>query len=199
MKESLLVMKYLYQLSIIVLLSASTGYADDPPELPSPPAGFEWQWCDEVKVGILKPKQWHYKSRHKNATRGYFISKEKIDDTGKFDTGKFDTGLTLNVIPGAGKKLGGLASDFAQGFVRTATRDKQSVLQTMPPRTAGPAKTVGCRIKKSGSVIHYFLIADDSRDLVYMFIFESPEQDWDMAWKTGETILGQLQIDFPEN
>ncbi len=103
------------------------------------------------------------------------------------------------VYPDVGRKKGGLASDFAIAFVRQAIQNKDSVLTVIPPKSVGPAKTFGCRIKKDGSVVHYFLIADDSSDKLYLFMYESPEKEWDAAWKTGEQILKKLYIDFPEN
>ncbi|KAA1257250.1 hypothetical protein LF1_53990 [Rubripirellula obstinata] len=177
---------------IIVSLVATVAHAEKP-NLPSPPTGFEWQWCEDVSVGILKPHQWHYKTARKNATRGYFITQENIEDTGGFNTG-----LSLNVIPGVGMKRGGTASEFAKLFIQEATKEKESVLLVIPPNQAGPAQTFGCRIKKDGSVIHNFLIADDANDVVYMFIYESPEQDWEEAWSKGQTMLRKLYIDLPE-
>lgn len=179
-------------LSMLFSFLATTAYADKA-DLPSPPKGFEWQWCEDVSVGILKPQQWHFKTNMKNRTRGYFITKEKIEEAGEFSTG-----LSLNVIPSVGLKRGGLASDFAKAYVRTAIQDEESVLKIIPPKDVGPVKTFGCRIKKAGSVVHYFLIADDSRDILYLFMFESPEKEWNTAWKIGETILQKLYIDFPE-
>lgn len=171
----------------------TTAVRADEPDLPSPPDGFDWQWCDEVRVGILKPQQWHFLSQSKGETRGYFITKEKI-----LGAGEFRTGLTLNVIPNVGKKRGKVASDFAKSYIREAIRDKQSVLRIIPPAEAGPAKVFGCRIRKEGSVIHYFLIADDTRDVLYLFMFESPEAEWESEWNAGETMLQKLYVDFPD-
>ncbi|QDV10680.1 hypothetical protein CA51_05300 [Rosistilla oblonga] len=185
-------LNYKLHLPLLISLLANTVHADKP-DLPSPPAGFEWQWCEDVSVGILHPNQWHFKTQNQNATRGYFITKEPIDDSGEFSTG-----LSLNVIPNVGKKQGGLASDFARSFVRAAIQDKDSILQIIPPRSAGPAKTFGCRIKTDGTVMHYFLIADDNRDVLYLFMYESPEQEWTSAWNIGQTILQKLYVDFPE-
>ncbi len=188
-KGSLFMLRYILHLPILISLVATTVHADEP-DLPSPPTGFEWQWCEDVHVGILKPEQWHYK---RIETRGYFITQQKIENASEISTG-----LSLYVIPSVGKKRGGLASDFAKSYVRAWIQDKDSVLQIIPPGNAGPAKTFGCRIKTDGSVFHYFLIADDSRDILYLFMYASPEKEWEMAWKTGETILRKLYIDFPE-
>ena len=196
------------------MVATSTALAEAP-KLPDPPKGFAWQWCDDVSVGMLRPTGWHFKEEKKNATHAYFITKERItiDSTKKEDAKDstktedtkdkvvdygFDTGLTLNVIPNVGKKTGGRASDFAIKFVREAIRDRRSVLMVIPPRDIGPAMTHGCRIKREGAIVHYFLIADDAQDKLYLFMFESPEKQWSNSWMTGEVILKKFYIDFPD-
>ena len=82
--------------------------------------------------------------------------------------------------------------------MREILKSRTEVLQVIRPRTAGPATTVGCRVKRDDSIIHYFLIADDAGDRLFLFSFESPEEDWKTSWKTGETMLQKLLIDFPE-
>lgn len=179
-------------LTIALVMMASVANAEKP-KLPAPPDGFEWQWCDEVRVGLLKPDGWHYHTHNKGATLGYFITKESIAEKGEFATG-----LTLNVIPDVGKKTGGQASDVAKSIVGRAIRDRESVLTVIPPGNAGPTQTFGCRVKRNGSIMHYFLIADNGADKLYLFYFESPEKEWDAAWKTGEQLLKKLVIDLPE-
>lgn len=180
-------------LLILICTMPSVRVLADTPKLPSPPDGFDWQWCDDVRVGLLRPNKWHFKTEKKGETLAYFVTKEKIDGNKGFSTG-----LTLNVIPHVGKKNGGSASDYARRFVREAIQDKKTVLEVLPPKKAGPANTFGCRIKKDGSTTHYFLIADDRQDKLYLFFFESPSEEWDSAWKTGDQILKKLMVDFPE-
>lgn len=182
---------YSYCLLILLSLSITTAHAEEP-DLPTPPAGFAWQWCEGVDVGILMPDQWHFKSHREDTTLGYFITQENIDKTGQFNTG-----LSLNVFPNVGQKNDALASDVAISYVRAAIQDKDSVLQIIQPSTVGTAKTFGCRIKKNGAIVHYFLVADDSRDVLYLFLFESLEDEWNEAWKTGEILLQNLYIAFP--
>lgn len=95
------------------------------------------------------------------------------------------------------RRSGQGAFDYATAFVREATRDKENVLELIAPGDAGPAKTLGCRIEKDGSVTHYFLIADDRHDKLYLLFFESPMEEWEVAWKTGEQILKQIRVVFP--
>jgi hypothetical protein len=189
-------MHLLNSLLIAIFVFVTATAHSQQPKLPPPPDGFDWQWCEEVGVGLLRPKQWHFKQGAKGDTNGYFLTKEKIDPA-KGSEG-FETGLTMNVISGIRKKNGENPSDFAIKFVREAIRDKDNVLEIFPPKKAGPAKTSGCRIKKDGTVIHQFLIADDKRDVLYLFLFEGPAAEWDVAWKTGDQILRKLYVEFPD-
>lgn len=174
----------------LVLQSFAIG---DQPKLPSPPEGFTWQWSEEAKVAVLQPTNWHFKTDAKKETQGVFVTKEEIDPQKGFETG-----LTLNAIPNISKTAKMKASEYAKKFVAEATRDKSKVLEVLPQKKAGPAETCGCRIKKDGSVTHFFLIADDKNDKLYLFFFESPEKEWDEAWKLGEQMMKKLYIDFPE-
>lgn len=180
-------------LSIVLCLLFTKAVVSEEPKLPKPPEGFAWQWCEEARVGLLCPKDWHFKSATKNETQGYFITKQEIRAEEKFETG-----LSVNVISKVSKKHGLAASDYANKFVREAIREKKNVLKVIAPGELGPAKTFGCRIKDGDSVIHYFLITDDKHDTLYLFLFESPANEWDQAWKSGEQMLKKIYVDFPD-
>ena len=124
-----------------------------------------------------------------DGTQAYFITKDKFNPPEHFLTG-----LTINVFSGVGKKHGGTAFAQAVVLLRDVTRDKAVVILEIPPAHAGPAKTIGCRVAKLGSIVHYFLIADDQADKLYLFYFEAPEEEWEAAWKVGDEILKRLQI-----
>jgi len=124
-----------------------------------------------------------------DGTQAYFITKNKFNPPEHFLTG-----LTINVFSGVGKKHGGTAFAQAMVLLRDVTRDKAVVILEIPPAHAGPAKTIGCRVAKLGSIVHYFLIADDQADKLYLFYFEAPEEEWEAEWKVGDEILKRLQI-----
>lgn len=187
----------MFKMPILLAIACSllaTTASGEQPELPAPPNGFEWQWCDEVRVGILKPAGWHFKRDTKNDTEAYFITKEKIEP----EKGFF-TGLILNVLSGVGKKTKGRASSYAKKFIREAMRDKEFVVKEIPQATLGPAKTIGCRITKDDSTVHYFLVSDDRYDKLYLFFFEAPSDAWEAEWKIGDENMKKLLIEFPEN
>jgi len=47
-------------------------------------------------------------------------------------------------------------------------------------------------------VVHFFLVADDARDKLYLFIFESPETRWEASLQIGELMLKKLYIEFSD-
>lgn len=178
--------------TLVCCVFSSIAFAE-PPKLPTPPEGFKWQWSEEARVAILQPDKWHFRTDVKKETHGVFITKEEIDPQKGFETG-----LSLNAIPNISKASQMKPSEYAKKFVGEAIRDKSKVLEVLQPKKAGPAETFGCRIKKDGSITHFFLVADDKNDKLYLFIFESPENEWKEAWKLGDQMMKKLYIDFPE-
>ena len=176
----------LFAVTCSLLLGAASG---EPPTFPPAPAGFEWQWCEEGGVGILRPAKWQFRHMVIDGTQAYFITKDKFNPPEHFLTG-----LTINVFSGVGKKHGGTAFAQAVVLLRDVTRDNAVVILEIPPAHVGPAKTIGCRVAKLGSIVHYFLIADDQADKLYLFYFEAPEEEWEAEWKVGDEILKRLQI-----
>jgi len=144
---------------VIVFLAAMQP--ESPPELPTPPSDFDWAWCAEVNVGLLKPKLWHFKKTVEGKAKAYFVTKENIDKNGAFQTG-----LTLNVLGDTRKKSGTLPSAYAANFIETAAKTKEVLKKwTGPP---GLVKSFGCLVrdgeKGKGVKVHHFLVADDREE-----------------------------------
>ena len=48
----------------------------------------------------------------------------------------------------------------------------------------------------TGSVtIHQLMVANPKTNTLYLFIFESPTQEWAAAWRLGEKMINMLGID----
>ncbi len=45
------------------------------------------------------------------------------------------------------------------------------------------------------SISQTLTVANPKTNTLYMFIFESPESEWDAAWKTGKQIMDTVAID----
>lgn len=167
----------------------------DSPQLPAPPSGYTWEWSVEMKAGFLRPEDWHVLKETKNQTQALFITQEQIHR--KDQEKGFQTGLTVNRIPGAGQKFGGLASQFAAAFVHDATKVMQNVLTVIAPQELAPSINMrGYRVQQDGAITHTVLVCDDRVDLTYLVIFESPRDNWDTAWRIGEPIIQKMMILF---
>ena len=47
-----------------------------------------------------------------------------------------------------------------------------------------------------GITVHYLLIADDQHNTLHLMFFESPDEEWQVAWKSGEVMLQHAETDF---
>jgi hypothetical protein len=156
-------------------------------DLPAAPTGFTWQEIPELKAAFLKPTGWYFKREEKKGTLAYFITKE---DIGK--NGQFQTGLTVNVFHLKKES----AVEYARNFVGRLAKDNHAQAWS---RETGPFQQFGCLYKdtaETGSFMtHTLMVANPKTNTLYLLIFESPESDWDVAWKTGEKIMDALAID----
>jgi hypothetical protein len=156
-------------------------------DLPSPPAGFVWQEVPELKAAFLKPSGWFFKRQEEKGTLAYFMTKEDIDKNAGFQTG-----LTINVF----RLKKDSAVERGRGLVERMAADKHGKSWA---QDAGPLREFGCFVKDTDSggttVMHALAVANPKTNTLYLFIFESPESDWDAAWKTGKQIMDMLAID----
>ena len=64
----------------LVLLALLVPFSVFATELPSPPNGYSWVSCKEIKGAFLMPLGWHFKKGMQGETLGYFFTKENIDE-----------------------------------------------------------------------------------------------------------------------
>ena len=157
-------------------------------ELPSPPTGFSWQECNEIKGAFLKPQNWHFKKVIKESSMAYFITKENIDKAGMFETG-----MSLNVIKNIDKKMNMTPTMYAVEFAKAA-KNQHTFLDTWS-RNMGPFKSIGFVYKKDDFIFHKLLISNDKTGTLYLFIFEAHSKNWDQARILGNEMLKKLFID----
>lgn len=177
-------MKKLTLLSILAMLFAQSLLAKP---FPTPPVGFTWQEIPELKAAILKPEGWFYKREEQKGTLAYFITKENIDKNGRFQTG-----LTVNVF----HLKKDSAVERAKGIIQqlATTKNVKAFGQD-----AGTFRKFACLAKdtdSSGTTVMYTLaVANPKTNTLYLLIFESPEQEWDAAWKLGKQIVDVLPLE----
>ena len=79
---------------------------------------------------------------------------------------------------------------------------KNSYIATLVERHSkevGPFEEFGCLFKDTDSsgttTSQALMVANPKTNTLYLFIFESPESDWDSAWKIGKQVMDALAID----
>ena len=156
-------------------------------DLPSPPSGFTWQQIPELKAAILRPDGWFFRQESDKGTLAYFITKEDIRVNGQFETG-----LTVNVF----HLKQDSAVDHAKALIDNMAAGKSGKTWSRP---VGAFQEFDCQFKDtdaSGTIVMSALtVANPKTNTLYLFVFESPESDWDTAWKIGKPIMDTLAID----
>lgn len=172
---------------LLTLLAALFAYPGPATDLPAPPAGFAWQEIPELKAAFLRPNGWFFKREEGKGTLAYFITRESIENGGEFQTG-----LTVNVF--LHKKDSAVES--ARYYVDQLTAKKHGEKWA---RDVGPFKEFGCLTKDTDAsgttVVQTLMVANPKTNTLYLFLFESPQANWDSAWKIGKPIIDSLVID----
>jgi hypothetical protein len=158
-----------------------------PKDLPKPPDGFSWQKVPEIKAAFLKPTGWFFKEERVTGSLALFITKENIGENGQFQTG-----LTVNVF----HLKKDSAIDRGRALIENlATNHGGKALQ----QTFGPFQEFSSLVTISGSTpqtkMYALTVANPKTNTLYMFIFESPESEWESAWKIGKPIIDELALD----
>lgn len=163
-------------------------------DLPNPPQGYTWQWCEGIKAGFLKPDGWYFKEEEKGDTKAFFISKESADKEGMFKTG-----LSVNAVKYASVKTRKLPSEYA----RESINKMRLLLECKDSFPAGDGvyfKGYACICHSKSPllvmVMQYTLaLGNDNTGTFYLIVFESPETEWDQAWKIGRPIIDNLALE----
>jgi len=146
--------------------------------IPPPPEGYEWQYCEEVNGRFLKPKGWFFRKDILNGTKAYFISKEEI-----IGEGKFSTGLSINVITEIQKRSGFTPSLYAANFLKQAMKAK--AVEKVWSEDFGPFAATGFSHPDSKAdhqfYMSYLLAANEKSGTLYLMYFEAPQSEWEEA------------------
>jgi len=165
--------------------------------LPTAPDGFTWRQLREINAAVLVPDEWRVKretDKKLTAAVAYFVTLQNIDALGKFDTG-----MSLNVLMARSR------SEDVESVARekiTADCMNRPVLKRLKSSsevTGGVFHRYGCvaRVRgKAGSiVIDHRLIVNTRTKTMYIVDFESPENQWEEAWKKGTKVVEMLSLD----
>ena len=180
--------------TVVIFLLSFCFVSAEEINLPKAPEGFSWQLCPSIKAGFLVPDGWFFKEEEQQGTKAFFISKESIDQNVIFKTG-----LSVNVFSKSSVKTGMMPSLYAKKFIMT--------MNSMVPSDKIQAIGDGVYFKGFGTIsiskpagaeaVKQYTLAmgNDISDTLYIFVFESPESEWDQAWEKGSVIIDNLALD----
>ena len=180
-------------LLIISLAAASAVLAADG-GFPRPPKGFSWKRFGAIQAAFLVPRGWHVKEKKSTGARTVFITRDKM---GK--DGSFATGFSLDAVKDIPAKYDMPPSEYASILIERMQADRESKgVGPSPehPRFKGAKGFFRSGPEQQGRVVQYAIaLGNDATGTFYMVTFESPEAEWDGAWKTGAVIMNNLLLD----
>jgi len=180
-------MRGLFHFALLLLLSPLV-LAGEPP---TPPTGYDWVTYEEGKLSVLCPQSWFVKKEVQNDTIALFVSKEDIDK----NNGLFQTGFSMNYMQRVSTHVHASPSTYASGLIATIAKLHPPVLKNETAHPAPGISTFTLRINDNSRLqitTEYLVVADDPRDTMRVISFEAPAEEWDAAWKIGDTMLKNL-------
>lgn len=159
-------------------------------KVPAAPDGFRWQRLQEsIDCRFLLPRGWHFHKVEAENGSAYFLTREEAA------AGTFSTGLTVNLLPSVpGRDPLELAAATLRDLAVPNTVLNRWDLDTGP--FAGPGALIRLTQEDGEAVRVYLLsLANRRTGSVTVIRFESPEEDWDEAWKTGVVMLDHFVLD----
>jgi hypothetical protein len=177
-------------------LVAAAPSAELRKQLPPAPEGFDW--LVYKNCAVLCPTGWNQKIRAddpaKNLTGAFAISPEVFSEK-KY----FDHGFTVQIHTDVKKRFGAAASPSLQALLQplAARVKKEDFLLFKEGASAGGATTILRYVDAPPGltplVVHRYLVADDAKDTIHVFTYESPQAQWEENWKTyGTPLLGRV-------
>ena len=165
--------------------------------LPEKPQGFEWKIIADKKLAVLLPSGWFFKveSDKPQGVDGVYISKENIDETGRFSTGQ--SVLIYKNLKGV-TDLDRFAKDLLIDLMHAPTTketlkawdyktDQYTVhhlrVRAEYPNESGPDKN---------KIVQYSTIP--ANNAVYLVVFESPEEIWEQTIQEFGIMLDYVVI-----
>jgi hypothetical protein len=161
-----------------------------------PPKGFSWKRFEGIRALLLVPRGWHVKMEKKNQNESFiFITRDKMEKEGGFSTG-----LSLNTIRNVPSVFGVLPSEYATALLIDKMQGDRESKDVGPApedrRFKGYKGFFRFGSEQTGKTVQYVIaLGNDATGTLYVFTFESPEAEWEEAWKTGAVILNNLVLD----
>ena len=169
------------------------------------PDGFIEKTIPEVGLSIGMPDNWFYYYEEQDNTSGVFVTKESIEEYGRFSTG-----LSANFISAIDEP-----EVFVNNFIDSILiADTTKDLFSQDNRYLGDSEDIlfrACYISaeieidpkdpnpSKDKTIIYMAIADPDHHSVYIVFFEAPSSEWKDAWLNYGVYMTQSIIDSIDN
>lgn len=172
----------------ITILGSATNMHAEETKLPDPPEGFIWVSLDNALGAFLQPKDWHVHREQSGDTSAIFITPEEIQPDRMFKTG-----LTVNVVTGR-KDLDAVA--YAKALVKEVQRrgETNGVDDIKFDDFVGFACTAKYKDPGGDFTMYVAAIGNSKTNALYVILFESPEKEWDTAWRIGQVIAKKFVL-----
>jgi hypothetical protein len=157
-------------------------------------AGYEYVYCDEVIV--LKPKEWQFVIEQAKGNKAFFISKEHWKKNEFYRTGL--AGYILRNVSNLFKMPANLSSVRYLEIIKS--NRNIDVLDTWSSdKNEDGYEVFGMEVRNreiphAPIRIYYVCFANNELDVMYNFVFESPEEDWEENKKIGSKILSKVNF-----
>ncbi len=156
-------------------------------ELPPSCPNFEWKFYHNAV--FRAPIGWNEKETTNNING--FQSFLYATSPEKFSSEKyFEMGITVNVFSGGNDSKGLDAHKIAALYLAPTFKShkKEEIIILETNDINKDEKTITFRYSDHAEgqkpiIVHKFIIANKKSDSVYVFIFESPENNWEENWK----------------
>ena len=167
--------------------------------LPPPPEGFSWQ--PFKNVAFLRPDGWSQNTlesdqqipMHVFAVGPQPFSKEHL----------FETGLTVQIIDSPQKMAGLDAYKAVLAYLKPFADAHKNPSDTIlfDQQQKGEVQLTYWRFRDAPAgqkpiIVHKYILASKQFDSVYIFTFESPQDNWDENWRKYGTPILKMPVVF---
>jgi len=179
-------------LGLLVLPAAAQRYNA---KLGPPPAAFVWQPLPEIKAAMLLPHGWFYKVEADKGSTTFYLTREELGETGEYDMG-----MAVHVVRKAKAHTRHAAVEYADALMLRAGYGPGRQPLAKASSTEGPFHKWTVRYREAlpdadARIVYQLALANAKTDTLYLLTFESPEAEWDEAWKLGEAMIADWVLD----
>jgi hypothetical protein len=155
------------------------------------PDGFSW-FRSRLGVGeFFRPNGWYVKEEYKDGTNALFITRESLKTSDHFIAG-----MTVNQIPQFQIKQNIAPSVFAKVYAARLAKQNKVLLSDVVKGGKFDMNVVRVLGNNNGvsTVLHHIAVGVDSRDVLYLVIFEAPEAEWEKLSETARVMLNFFRL-----